>query len=99
MHSPIAANLTELSRQEKLRLWMSRNRWTYARLARSLDITSNAVAKLCNQSTMPVRRHAQIVTLGVPAELLPQPLDVKPGPKPRKLAEPAIPAASVATTA
>lgn len=83
MQLPITTNLTDLSRQERLRLWMHRNSLTFAALGRQLDLTGNAISKLCSQATMPTRRHAELIALGVPDELLPQALDIKPGPKPR----------------
>jgi len=50
-----------------------------------MGISGNAVSKLCDQDTMPVHRHKQLRNLGVPAELLPEPMDLKPGPKPKGL--------------
>jgi hypothetical protein len=50
-------------------------------------VTPNSVSKLCDQETMPVRRHAQLLEQGLPAELLPRPEDIKPGPRPRDVHE------------
>lgn len=83
MQSSIPTNLTHLSRQERLRIWMQRKGITFTALARELDVTPNAVSKLCHQSTMPTRRHAALLDLGVSVELLPTPCDLKTGPKPR----------------
>lgn len=83
MQFPISPNLTPLSRQEALRVWMHRNGLTFTEMARRMDVTSNLVSKLCDQETMPVHRHMQLLGMGVPVELLPQALDIKPGPKPR----------------
>ncbi|MBU1229575.1 MAG: helix-turn-helix transcriptional regulator [Proteobacteria bacterium] len=90
MEFPIAPNLTPLSRQEALRVWMSRNGLTFTEMARRMDVTSNNVSKLCDQDTMPVHRHAQLLGMGVPMELLPEALDLKPGPKPRTIHDEAM---------
>lgn len=83
MQSPIAPNLTPVSRQEALLLWKTRTGQTYERLGGSIGLSGNAVSKLLGQETMPTHRHRQLLALGVPEELLPRPLDLKPGPKPR----------------
>lgn len=87
MQLPISPNLTSLTRQEALRLWLSRNGLSFSELGRRLGVTPNSVSKLCDQETMPVRRHAQLLEQGLPAELLPRPLDIKPGPRPRDVHE------------
>lgn len=87
MQLPISPNLSSLTRQEALRLWLSRNSLTFSELGRRLGVTPNSVSKLCDQETMPTRRHAQLVDQGIPAELLPRAQDIKPGPKPRDLHE------------
>jgi len=83
MQSTISINLTELSRQEKLRLWMARTGVRFVDMAVALDVTPAAIGKLCKQATMPEHRHRALVAFGVPADLLPAPLNVKSGPKPR----------------
>lgn len=75
--------VTHLSRREKLEVWMRREGVTFVALGRHCGVTPYNVAKLLRQETMPVRRHEQLAAFGVPAELLPAPLDIKPGPKPR----------------
>lgn len=87
MQSPIAPNLIPVNRQEALLLWMRRTSQTYVRLAGEMGLTGNAVSKLLSQETMPTHRHRQLLDLGVPEELLPQPMDIKPGPKPRTVHE------------
>lgn len=83
MQSSIAINLTELSRQEKLRLWMARAGVRFVDMAAALDVTPAAIGKLCKQTTMPEHRHRALVDFGVPADLLPAPLNIKSGPRPR----------------
>lgn len=83
MQSHSAVNLTPPNRQESLRLWMGRTDNTFKAWGRQLGISGKAVSSLCDNETMPTARHAQLVALGVPKELLPPPLDIKPGPKPK----------------
>lgn len=97
MQSSIAINLTELSRQEKLRLWMARTGVRFVDMAVALDVTPAAIGKLCKQATMPEHRHRALVAFGVPADLLPAPLNIKSGPKPRARCTPAHPAPHAAT--
>lgn len=85
LHS--TANLTPLTRQEALRVWMGRNGTTFTSMGGSLGISANAVSKLCDNETMPTHRHRQLLELGVPEDLLPQAVDIKPGPKPRTMQE------------
>lgn len=83
MKSPVSGNLILPTRQESLRLWMTRNGKSFNELGRQIGTTGHGVSWLCDQSTMPTHRHAQLVALGVPAELLPEAMDIKPGPKPK----------------
>lgn len=83
MQSPSTANLTIPTRQERLHLWMRRLGHTYKAWGRLVGVSGHALSKLCGQETMPVHRHAQLRELGVPVDLLPKALDIKPGPKPR----------------
>jgi hypothetical protein len=51
--------------------------------AEQLGLKSDyAVRKFLKSEYMPTDHHAKLVKLGVPAELLPTPMDRKPGPKP-----------------
>lgn len=84
MQSPFTSNLTPLNRQESLRLWMDRTGSTFRAWGRLVGISGHALSTLCKQETMPTRRHAQLLALGVPEELLPKPFDHKPGPKPKQ---------------
>lgn len=83
MESRSDANLINPTRQESLLLWMRRNGHSFRGYGRDIGLSGVQVANLCGQDTMPTQRHAQLVALGVPVDLLPEPLDVKPGPKPR----------------
>jgi len=71
------------TRQELLALYLKRKRLSYARLGKLLGITGQSVFRLCRNDTAPTRRVEQLLEAGIPAELLPAPLDIPPGPKPR----------------
>ncbi len=83
MESPIPANPIQPTRQEALRLHLVRVKLSFREIGRRINVSGSAIAKLCDQETMPVHRHAELMALGIPAELLPAPLNIKPGPKPR----------------
>lgn len=95
MNTNFVDNLTDLSREEKLQIFLGRSGLTFKAIGEKLDMTGTAAAKLCRGETMPTRRHAELITLGIPAELLPKPEDIKPGPKPRRVA-PAVAASATA---
>lgn len=76
-------NPIEPTRQELLRIWLARNATGFKQIGERIDISGTGLAKICDQETMPTRRHAELIAMGVPAGLLPEPLDIKPGPKPR----------------
>ncbi|GFK95426.1 hypothetical protein NNJEOMEG_03289 [Fundidesulfovibrio magnetotacticus] len=84
MKTCFADNLTDLSREEKLQIFLNRSGLTFKAIGGKLDMSGTAAAKLCRGETIPVRRHAELVALGIPAEYLPRPEDIKPGPKPRR---------------
>lgn len=71
------------TRQEMLLLYLKRNGLTYASLGKLLGITGQSVLRLCRNPTAPSRRVQQLQAAGIPADLLPTPLDVTPGRKPR----------------
>lgn len=77
-------NQLSSNRQAELRVWMFRNRLTYSEIGRRMDgITCSGVLRLVQGARMPVARHRQMLALGIPEELLPAPLDVPCGPRPR----------------
>lgn len=84
MESTSTVSLTHMNRQEALFLWMRRTGNTFQAWGRQMDMTGGALGTLCKQETMPTGRHAQLLALGVPEELLPRPFDHKPGPKPKQ---------------
>lgn len=60
---------------------MIRNSLTYVAIGKHLGMSGSGVLRLISGKRMPVKRHAQLLELGVPEYLLPYPLDVPRGPK------------------
>lgn len=77
-------NLTQAAqdRQARLWLWMRENGVSFAGVARSLDVSGTIVRRWVNANTIPKKRLSQLISIGFPAELLPEGKDVLPGPKP-----------------
>lgn len=80
---PITKNLTQidLTRQDMLCIWLKRNGKTQADIARALEVGEVSVSRWMRAESIPEKRHEQLVKFGIPAELLPEPLDITPGPK------------------
>ena len=71
----------DLTRQDMLSIWLKRQGMTQADIARALEVGETTVARWMKAESIPEKRHEKLVKLGIPAELLPQPLDITPGPK------------------
>ena len=71
--------LSELTRKEKLHIWMKRNQESYVTIAKKMELTSKTIAYLLNSETIHPLRHAQLLKLGIPESLLPPPVYRKPG--------------------
>lgn len=71
----------DFTRQDKLLIWLKRHGRTQADIARALEVGDVSVSRWMKAETIPSKRHEQLVKLGIPAELLPPPLDIVPGPK------------------
>ena len=69
-------------RQKRLRLWMEEHGITVKQLAKDLGVAVRMARQYLSAETIPTIRHTQFTVLGFPLDLLPQPLDKKPGPKP-----------------
>lgn len=87
MQLALHGNSIPLTRQEQLEVWLKRNKASYAALARCLGMTRQGMRNLLNGDTAPSDRVAQLRAVvidgqRIPEELLPVPLDIKPGPKP-----------------
>lgn len=71
----------ELTRLERLIIWMRRNRINFSGIGESLGITRMSASRLCKAERIPRERHRALVRLGIPTELLPVAEDVKRGRK------------------
>lgn len=82
---PISSNLTQsdLTRQERLMIWLRRAGITKMQIARTLGVQPVAIARWFEAKSIPTWRHNQLVQFGIPAELLPPAVDRAPGPKPK----------------
>ena len=85
MNSLLPSDLTliPLSRQAQLRGWLAEKGLSWAFLGRRMGISAKAVALLCRNEAIAPHRWAQLRDLGLPAALLPEARNIKPGPKPR----------------
>lgn len=71
----------DVTRQDMLSIWLKRQGKTQADIARALEVGEVSVSRWMKAKSIPVRRHEQLVKFGIPADLLPPPLDITPGPK------------------
>ena len=69
-------------RKQRLREWMRQKHYTIRKLADDLGVVERMARQYLSAETISTKRHTQLVVLGFPQDLLPQPLDKKPGPKP-----------------
>lgn len=74
----------DITRKDMLCIWLKRNGRTQADIARALEVGEISVSRWMKADTIPSKRHEQLVKLGIPQELLPEPVDIVPGPKKRK---------------
>lgn len=70
-----------LTRQELLILWLKRQGKCQADIARALNVAEISVSRWVRADRISTRRHKQLVEFGIPADLLPVPLDLDPGRK------------------
>ena len=82
------------NKRQELRVWLLRQpcqpgekRLTLQALADALDIRLSTLSKHLDNPTMPVDHHRILrERFDIPAELLPEPKDLPPGPRPKILA-------------
>lgn len=76
-------SLTDLTRQERLVIWLRRAGISNAALARALGTGQATICRWINHAdSLPSWRHRQLTEFGIPAELLPPAMDIPGGPKP-----------------
>lgn len=80
---PIMKDITgiELTRQDMLSIWLKRQGKTQADIARALKVGEVSVSRWMRADRIPQWRHEALVKFGIPAELLPEPVNIAPGPK------------------
>lgn len=83
---------TALSRQEQFKIWMSRNRVTFRDIGKFLGVTAMTAGRLCKAEHAPCARVRELERMGIPPELLPRPVDMRPGPRKREV--PMVPISS-----
>lgn len=76
-------DLPDLTRDEKREIWLKRTGNTLRSLAEVAGISLSTMSNHMRNATMPSRQYEALVAYGVPEEVLPDPLDRKPGPKPK----------------
>lgn len=74
----------DLTRQERLIIWMRRMGTTRAKIGRALGIGTVAVGRLLFSERASSWRVQQFKEYGIPDELLPRVEDIPSGPKPSK---------------
>lgn len=79
------------TRQQALRAHLAVYGPKYTELAKELDISVRTATELCQRETAAPLRVEQMKELGIPEELLPTPVYVKPGRKPNRVSEEAGP--------
>jgi hypothetical protein len=73
--------LSEPTRKDKLKGWLCAHRLTYAAIGAHLGLAASSLSLILNGDTARPERVAQLRELGIPEELLPEPLYIPPGPK------------------
>lgn len=80
--TPIPELVNDLTRTEKLDVYLSRIGSSYANIGDKLGISRSTALRMLRSPHVSTHRHRQLASL-LPKELLPEAKDVPPGPKPR----------------
>lgn len=75
--------MSNTERHVSLLLWMEERQIYHTRLAVLLGVSDTFARVMLKRDTIPVKRHRQLVALGIPHELLPKPITPVMG-RPRK---------------
>lgn len=84
-------NPIQICRQVAIREWMTQGEGrTFRAFGKAMGITGNGARRLLFSATMPIGRYNQFVAAfpDFPRELLPEPRNLPPGPKPKLLQDP-----------
>ncbi|MCT4534214.1 hypothetical protein [Halodesulfovibrio sp.] len=76
--------IDDLTRTEKLELYMKRKRLSYASIGKSIGATRSTAFNLLHAPRVPTHRYKQLLQAGIPEPLIPPARDIAPGPKPKK---------------
>lgn len=71
--------LKQPSRQARLNAWIAQNGLRKCDLARALGVSPAMISEIISGRSAPRGRIEQLVALGVPEDLLPEPSDARPG--------------------
>mgnify|MGYP000152257866 CR=1 FL=1 len=74
-----AITYEELTRQERLLIWLRRANLNNAQIAEALNVSAIAISRWFRAESISSWRHRQLVDFGIPAELLPPAVDKAPG--------------------
>lgn len=74
---PISQN--DLTRQERLFLWIWKSPYSQAEIARQVGVTPCTFGKWMRAERLPVRCVTQMRAFGIPEDLLPRAEDIPPG--------------------
>lgn len=69
------------TRQAMLSAWLKQEGITQASIAQALEISEQSVSRWIRAQSLSSWRHSQLVSFGIPADLLPPVVDKAPGPK------------------
>ena len=81
----ISESVYNYSRIDKLHIWMRHNNMRFVSIAQKIGCSEFTARRLLNNPTAPSHRVRQLASVGIPLELLPDPLDIPPGPKPKNM--------------
>lgn len=76
--------IADLSRTEKLEIYMKRKKITFVDIGKAIGATRSTAFNLLTGNSVPTHRHAQLVKAGIPEILIPPARDIAPGRKPKK---------------
>jgi len=80
----LETNPNFISRQARLNAWLVERGITYQQIANATGLSSVFVGKVMSGQKTPKKRIDQLINMGIPAELLPEPRPPKkPGRKPK----------------
>lgn len=75
--------ISDLTRAEKLEVYLKRRKLTFVHIAKSISVTPTSARRMLSNNFIPTWRFNQLLAAGIPEELLPPARDVAPGRKPK----------------